>query len=201
MRVQRRATIDILTQIEIRIFHMQNTVFHADIVSTMSGTLLQTMRVAGNFDTEAFALRDLLVDEFARVLTSWDDHSSDGLEDHELENVGPNSDINTLGQDVEAPQTRFETITGSSIYLSTPSSSSTTFTDAMMNETDDEYDDEDDDRHRCSICIEQYTTSAHRAFRLTACGHIFGKTCISNWVNSVARNANTCPQCRVVLCK
>ena len=206
MRVQRDATIDVLTKIEIRILHMQNTVFHAEIMSTLSGTRLQTMRVAGDFDAEASTLRNLLVDEFAKVLTSWDDHSSDELEDHELENVGPDNDINAIGQDVEAPRTQCGTNSRSSIHPSTPSSSSTMFAgfmtmDALMNETDDEYDDEDDDSRRCSICIEQYTTSAHRSFRLMACGHVFGKSCISNWVNSVARNANTCPQCRTVLCK
>lgn len=74
--------------------------------------------------------------------------------------------------------------------------------DTLANEEDDDddYFDSDDDDHHCSICTEQYT-DCHPAFRLTVCGHTFGKDCISTWVNSTARNANLCPQCRATLCK
>ena len=206
MRVQRNATVDVLIQAEIRILHMHNTVLHANIISTMSGSIPQAMRVAGDFDVEARTLKWLLIDEFVRTLTQWDERVTNDLADHELENVGPDHDIKTIGEDVKPSPVQYGVCTGFSPHSPTPSLPLSTPTEvmsmeALMNESDDGYDDEDSEDRRCSICIEPYIIDTHRAFRLTACGHVFGKNCLSRWVNSIARNANTCPQCRTVLCK
>ena len=234
MRAAMNTTIDVLTQAEICILNLRSQVSYNDVLSTLNGTLLQNMRVSGDFEEEAFRTAGLLAAEFARTLRVWDDRSSDQMEDLELENVGADHDIDALGRDIHLDQTliqpgtivfrelqtthhsipvavmetdaeAFTKYTGPptpppspSPYLEiTPKSMSV---EALMNETDDEYEDEDDEDQICGICMQAYT-DFHRAFCLAACGHIYGKTCISRWVNSIAANANLCPKCRTPLCK
>lgn len=66
----------------------------------------------------------------------------------------------------------------------------------------------------CAICTEDFTTDSHRAVRLP-CNHIFGKTCIEQWLrpyaslklipgevsiaSALSLGSHTCPQCRRVL--
>lgn len=66
----------------------------------------------------------------------------------------------------------------------------------------------------CDICTEDFTSDSHHAVRLP-CNHIFGKTCIEQWLRPYASlritdeapaaltealslGANTCPKCRQV---
>lgn len=152
------------------------------------------------------------------------------LDDNELKNVGPDHNINELGQEtavnvvselrVDSPISdlkmghalSFQSTKGIPGSLPTPPpspspshifASNGTPVDDILDEDDDDEDDyfdSDDDDHHCSICTDPYTDH-HRAFSLTRCGHMFGKACISTWVNSTARNSNLCPHCRATLCK
>ncbi|KAF1973434.1 hypothetical protein BU23DRAFT_428901, partial [Bimuria novae-zelandiae CBS 107.79] len=170
-RAEQSSTIDPLTYVAIRIHSLRNIFYYQRIISTFSSEHLKTMRKSGALESAIVKLKDILIKEYLQILAAWDDLTASLLEDHELENVGPDHDINDLGQDVKRPQVEDETA----------------------------YDDEDDADRYCSICAEIYTDH-HPAFCLTACGHTFGKACISQWVNSTARNANLCPQCRQPLC-
>ncbi|CAD6446487.1 8b6d8822-44ae-44c0-8db4-8e55e1d52bd8-CDS [Sclerotinia trifoliorum] len=54
------------------------------------------------------------------------------------------------------------------------------------------------DSDKCSICMEPYDAADadkfndHRASKLPECGHIFGRDCITNWLEL----NDTCPMCR-----
>lgn len=50
----------------------------------------------------------------------------------------------------------------------------------------------------CPICMEDYDGGEHCAIQLqrVSCGHIFGRKCIQEWVNSEMPNAHRCPSCR-----
>ena len=58
-----------------------------------------------------------------------------------------------------------------------------------------------EDHKNCNICMEQYTdaTDAEKPVSLR-CGHIFGSSCIMNWVlSSEVSHHSTCPMCRATL--
>ncbi|KAF1828287.1 hypothetical protein BDW02DRAFT_574990 [Decorospora gaudefroyi] len=50
----------------------------------------------------------------------------------------------------------------------------------------------------CPICQEPYCDREHVAIKLqnTHCDHVFGRTCLQEWVNSGMDNAHRCPICR-----
>lgn len=203
MRATTSSTIDVLTRAEICILNLRNQVCYNDILSTLNGTLLQNMRVSGEFEKETITIGGLLAAEFTRTLQMWEDRSLYELDDVELENVGPDHDIDTLGKDVlladkETTASAFMNNTCLPTPPPSPNKTSESMSvEALINETDDE---EDDESQFCGICMELYTDS-HPAFCLAACGHIYGKTCLTKWVNSIAPNANLCPECRASLCK
>jgi hypothetical protein len=232
---QRSSTIDVLAHVSIRIIDVRNRSTRQWITSTC-GDMLQAIE---EYDAEISTLRGILADEVVRILVIWDTLSSIHLDDHELNNVGPDHNIDELGQDVVRSGSQRDTAVefaselrvdspvdelkggtamaqsakGKATFLPTPPpsprfASDGTVEDAFLDDDDEEDDDDDEDdyfdeddvdRH-CSICTEQYS-EGHRAFSLTICGHTFGKACISRWVNSTSRNANTCPYCRRTLCK
>jgi hypothetical protein len=228
-RARRSSTVDVLSQVSIRIIDIRNRSTRQWVMSTCNNA----MQATEGYDDNISTLRGILADEVVHVLTIWDALSSIHLYDHELNNVGPDHNIDDLGQEVTKSRDQKETTVevaselrvdspfdelegdtavaqstkGKATCLLTPPPSPRfacdgTFEDAFMDDDDDEEDyfDEDDVDRLCSICTEPYT-DGHPAFSLTICGHIFGKACISRWVNSTSRNANTCPHCRRTLCK
>lgn len=50
----------------------------------------------------------------------------------------------------------------------------------------------------CPICFDEYDESVHSAVRLdkVSCDHVFGRSCIQEWVQSQMSNADRCPACR-----
>lgn len=51
---------------------------------------------------------------------------------------------------------------------------------------------QEDQRVCCGICHEPYTTG-HQPVEISGCKHIFGKTCITSWLEA---GNDTCPMCR-----
>jgi hypothetical protein len=47
----------------------------------------------------------------------------------------------------------------------------------------------------CAICQESYDDKEHTAIRLQKvnCTHVFGRSCLQQWVNSGMGNARRCP--------
>jgi hypothetical protein len=48
------------------------------------------------------------------------------------------------------------------------------------------------DQATCSVCLEDFPASGEGVRRMKACGHIFHRQCLQNWLNT----ARTCPICR-----
>jgi hypothetical protein len=50
----------------------------------------------------------------------------------------------------------------------------------------------------CAICQEPYDDKDHAAIQLQKvnCTHVFGRSCLQQWVNSGMGNAHRCPSCR-----
>jgi hypothetical protein len=50
----------------------------------------------------------------------------------------------------------------------------------------------------CPICQEPYNDKEHAAIRLQKvnCTHVFGRSCLQQWMNSGMGNAHRCPSCR-----
>ncbi|KAI9325917.1 hypothetical protein DFJ73DRAFT_182904 [Zopfochytrium polystomum] len=56
--------------------------------------------------------------------------------------------------------------------------------------------EEDDEKAtECKICFEPVTNSGHHVMSCLDCGHIFGKSCIRNWLRKGGSSAS-CPTCR-----
>lgn len=51
---------------------------------------------------------------------------------------------------------------------------------------------------QCSICLQAIDTAEHVAVR-TSCQHVFGKSCLTKWIESSQANSAACPVCRTVL--
>ena len=63
-------------------------------------------------------------------------------------------------------------------------------------------DDLPEDSRTCAICQEPYNTDQNpeQPCKVGHCGHIFGRTCLSTWVEPAGSRSNrTCPLCRAVL--
>lgn len=58
----------------------------------------------------------------------------------------------------------------------------------VMNEKEAEFYTQ----NQCSVCFEHIEKDDH--YKLSGCGHVFHKSCISKWINT--SNKNTCPLCR-----
>ncbi|KAF2116197.1 hypothetical protein BDV96DRAFT_45220 [Lophiotrema nucula] len=51
----------------------------------------------------------------------------------------------------------------------------------------------------CPICLLPFSTRDLPIRLNTPCQHVFGRTCLEQWISSDRPNANTCPLCREVL--
>ncbi|KAK6627131.1 hypothetical protein RUM44_009608 [Polyplax serrata] len=51
----------------------------------------------------------------------------------------------------------------------------------------------EEDDQICPICLETWTSEGIHRLSSLKCGHLFGKSCISNWL--VKQKKNCCPQC------
>ncbi|KAI9222853.1 hypothetical protein BC828DRAFT_377400 [Blastocladiella britannica] len=50
----------------------------------------------------------------------------------------------------------------------------------------------------CLICEEQWTNNGPHHVVSLACGHLFGRSCITRWLCSVAREKKKCPNCNAL---
>lgn len=74
--------------------------------------------------------------------------------------------------------------------LATDSESTATANTSALNISATQMDTE----NTCVICTEMWTTSDSHHVVALKCGHLFGKSCIENWL-APSRNYNRCPQC------
>ncbi|EEB16511.1 conserved hypothetical protein [Pediculus humanus corporis] len=58
---------------------------------------------------------------------------------------------------------------------------------------DDMSYDKDDSDQMCPICLEMWTSDGEHRLCSLKCGHLFGKSCIFNWL--VKQKKHFCPQC------
>ncbi|KAJ4300743.1 hypothetical protein N0V90_002831 [Kalmusia sp. IMI 367209] len=221
LRAQRTArladeysSIDALARVSSRIINVRNKISCKLITSTLNWATVCDMRASSDYTGYIVDTMGLLENEFIRILTEWDNVPATQLDLHELENVGPDHDIDDLGQDLidEHPEDRNTSPTENSLAASdsngepTPISSAfpspvpspaspTVPKDTVTTTPVDDYGH----YQLCCICFEPYSDT-HQAFILGPCSHVVGKLCLSNWVNSTTGNANLCPQCRAPLC-
>ena len=47
----------------------------------------------------------------------------------------------------------------------------------------------------CSICMEEWTTVGDHHICSLSCGHMFGMSCIREWLQQHENNIGKCPQC------
>lgn len=170
------ANINCLAHVEARILYVR-IVFSFNIIrTTRSPAERARLRKDLPILKTMHDCTDMLVDEIwhaiSRLAAIWILLSGDT----ELENVGPDHDVNAFGSDIHVIPARrgpFAAI----------------------------FDDNEklDHTERCCICLEHYPNS-HPAFKLTLCGHVIGKSCLAAWLNSTTQNANQCPFCRTTLC-
>ncbi|KAH9302186.1 hypothetical protein KI387_013769 [Taxus chinensis] len=52
-----------------------------------------------------------------------------------------------------------------------------------------------DDSLNCSICMEPWTQSGEHNICSLACGHFFGRSCITKWIKEICASSSKCPQC------
>ncbi|KAH9302200.1 hypothetical protein KI387_013783, partial [Taxus chinensis] len=52
-----------------------------------------------------------------------------------------------------------------------------------------------DDSQNCSICMEPWTQSGEHNICSLACGHFFGRSCITRWIKHLGTRSSKCPQC------
>ncbi|PSN62782.1 hypothetical protein BS50DRAFT_129097 [Corynespora cassiicola Philippines] len=118
-----------------------------------------------------------VVVSMVKHLTSLDTLFPQLNEGSQLENVGPDHDIATVSSQISLAQL-------SSLQ-------------AELTATEDSYRDQS---VRCMMCLDEYADD-DLPVRLNACGHIVGAACLNTWINSIHRQATTCPQCRTLLCE
>jgi len=168
--------IDIFARVEVRIIHLRNVYSLNIIRETRSQAERIRMRKDPALMKEMHDCTDVLVDEIYRVLHRYEQLQALLPEETELENVGPDHNVNDFGSDISPAPSYTTTLAG-------------------LFETED---DKLDHTQRCCICLDPYTD--HPAFKLSLCNHVIGKTCLVTWLNGTARNANCCPFCRAELC-
>ncbi|KAF2252410.1 hypothetical protein BU26DRAFT_256612 [Trematosphaeria pertusa] len=171
--------MDLLTRVDRRLVNLRNVYSLNIITETRSPHAWQRMRAQGQFEREIRELGAALQDETIRILLRMDTLLPHLAEPVEMENIGPDHDIDDFGREIQLSAADAKLQEGN----------------ALGQEVD-----EHDHTRRCCICLEAYHGPEHPAFFLTRCGHIVGKPCMANWLNSTARNANLCPHCRTPQC-
>ncbi|KAF2685854.1 hypothetical protein K458DRAFT_364969 [Lentithecium fluviatile CBS 122367] len=176
--------MDLLERVQRLIADLRN-VYNLNIIyETRHPGVTRRIQEAGQFDAEIRELGKLLGDEVVRLLRCLEALDPYFDKEVELENVGPDHDINDFGQEIQMVIDCFQE-------------------DAKAGGLDGESDGDGQDRdhsRRCCICIDEYTMQ-HPAFLLLRCGHILGAPCLDAWLNGTAASANLCPHCRAQLCK
>lgn len=166
--------IDLFSRVKVRVRNLQNIHSLNIIRETRSQAERTRMQKDPTFLKELHDCTDLLVDETYRVLHRYEHIQTLLPEETELENIGPDHNVNEFGCNIASPHTP-----------KTP-----------LDATDDNI--KLDHTQRCCICLDTYTS--HPAFKLSQCSHVIGKPCLATWLNSTAKNSNTCPFCRAELC-
>ncbi|KAK7178704.1 hypothetical protein PSPO01_15233 [Paraphaeosphaeria sporulosa] len=227
-RARNSSGVDTLTYVNICIIAVRNRLSRTWTITTFSSCAREALKATGTIDPAIETLRVMLEDVVVHILTLWDELSLRYLDENQLKNVGPDHNIDDFGHETTVGVAGEHRVNGpisddkmghaqskgntNSLPTPPPSparihTSNGTLVDDNLDDNDDgdddkedDYSNSDDDSHHCSICTDPYT-NRHRAFSLTRCGHIFGKACLSTWINSTARNANLCPHCRATICK
>ncbi|KAF2501328.1 hypothetical protein BU16DRAFT_196115 [Lophium mytilinum] len=113
-----------------------------------------------------------IADENQELISIVHDLTGSGeLQDVELENVGPDPDVNELGTLWIRPQ-------GEDTGL-----------------VRDEKSDDRAPEMRCCVCLEVYH-EGDPSFQLSRCKHIVGRNCAQDWISSTSKMSHTCMQCR-----
>lgn len=170
--------MDVITRVAHRILGLRNDYYFSAIRAcrapheqTAAMDQSQTERVIRE-------CTDALTGEIFRILSRLEVLLPNATADVELENVGPDHDVNHFGRDV-SQHTKF-------------------LADDMVKPDEP---DENDPSIRCCICLDTYNTTTHPGFLVSRCNHIIGKPCLSTWLNSTSCNSNLCPYCRAQLCE
>lgn len=132
------------------------------------------MRQAPEPKQEFNEVATILKRQLTTALTRLDTVARELDRDVELENVGPDHNVNDFGQAVPSHRMRLrgkEEIAGTNDHSTS-----------------------------CCICLDAYNGSKHTAFRLNVCNHIVGKQCMAAWLNGTSTNSTLCPHCRALIC-
>lgn len=166
--------MDLLTRVALRILGLKNVYYFG--VIRESRVLHEQPQAIDQPQAEQVIREctDALTDEIFRILSRVEALLPDATNDVELENVGPDHNVNHFGRDV--PQDT-EPLAG----MDKP--------------------DANDPSIRCCICLDGYNAATHPGFLVSRCKHIIGKPCLSTWLNSTSGNSNLCPYCRTQLCE
>jgi len=179
--LQTDQTVDIITRIAGRIEHLRHCYMQLIIRSTRSEAELSRMANDPRILAELHDCTDAVVDELCRDLVREFDIDRLSYGDVELENIGPDHDVNDFGSDVahtDPAVTELQNIPPTALTVKD--------------------DNKIDHTQRCCICLDDFTS--HQAIRISLCNHIIGKTCLSTWLHSTTTNAHQCPLCRTELC-
>ncbi|KAF2033285.1 hypothetical protein EK21DRAFT_109083 [Setomelanomma holmii] len=180
---QQSSQVDVLTRVGIGIVNANNVYCLNTICATRSPAERTRMMHDPMFNTEIEECTSALVDEMFRIVQRTSQLYIILTGDVELENIGPDHDINDFGYQLPVPA-------GSALPATT---------DFYLSKSNEHIDEKLDHAQRCCICLSPYH-SGHAGFKLNLCGHIIGTPCLSTWLNSTATNSTTCPYCRASLC-
>jgi hypothetical protein len=172
---------DVVTRITSRIETVRNLYTLIMIRTTRSQAQIDWIKKHPSILAELHDCTDAVVDELRRDLVREFELYRLVHGDVELENVGPDHEVNDFGSDVAATDPAVSELKG-------------ILCKALNLKTDDKLDH----TQRCCICLDDYTT--HQAVKLFLCNHVIGKDCLSTWLNSTMENSNQCPFCRTALC-
>ena len=164
-----------LTGVSHRIVHLRYYFVWGFLQEEMSyRAIADHMRQDPAVKEEFTDLAVILEEQMTTALTRLDTLTRELNHDVELENVGPDHDVNDFGQAVPSHRMRLR--------------------------GKEEIADTNDHSISCCICLETYNGSTHTAFRLNACNHIIGKPCMQAWLNGTSTNSTLCPHCRALIC-
>ena len=54
---------------------------------------------------------------------------------------------------------------------------------------------------QCSICFEYWSSSGEHQLVVTKCGHLFGLSCITKWIEQKSTKNRICPICKSKILK